>query len=474
MIQNGKSLALVTVAVAVIGACALVYILLELFIDCYNYPGGPRVNYPTPANALEAREQDLAYFRHYLALDRSYSVESRRAALRLLQVLQPNLASLSDAAFQLGIARAVAAADNGHSNVWFGRFSRQHGRLPLRFYWFSDGPVVVRAREDLGELLGARLLAIGDTPLDQASAALQQFVGGSIEGFRAYRGAVLLELPAAHAAADLGDSETQTRLTLLLADGRLVTRVIDAETLAGDWPLFWSQSYLFARPPELEPDPWTGLAARIGDLPLYLREPARQFRVADLPGNGLYLQYRDNFSDGIEAFNQGVRQRIAARPPDYLVVDQRMNGGGDYTLTAGLMADLPGLVGAESPVYVLTGNSTFSAGINSVAFLEAAAPERVTIVGERIGDRERAYGETNDFELPNSRMGMTFSTGLHDLANGCPPVPQCYYLNYFFDVAVGRLDPDIAVPTTVADYLAGRDPVLEAVLADRALSVRAQ
>ena len=149
--------------------------------------------------------------------------------------------------------------------------------------------------------------------------------------------------------------------------------------------------------------------------------------------------------------------------PAAVVIDQRLNGGGDYTLTEDLMTDLPALLPAR-PLYVITGNATFSAGINSVAFLRASGGERVIIVGERIGDRERMYGETNAFELPNSGLGMTFNTGLHDVENGCPPFPQCYYRNYFSDVAAGRLDPDIEIGLTAADYLAGRDPVLAAIL----------
>jgi hypothetical protein len=135
------------------------------------------------------------------------------------------------------------------------------------------------------------------------------------------------------------------------------------------------------------------------------------------------------------------------------------NGGGM------LMYDLPGLVANAGPVYILTGPATFSAGIHSVAFVKSTGGDQVLILGERVGDRERIYGETNNFELPNSKLGMTFNTGLHDVANGCPPFPECYYRNYFYDVAVGSLDPDMPVPTRFGDYMAGIDPVLDTAVA---------
>jgi hypothetical protein len=439
-------------------------VLVRLAIDRHYYPDAPEFDAAPPADLLDARRQDLEYFRHYLELDRSYTDATRREAEAIVAEVASRVAGYSNAGFQLAIARAVAAADNGHSNVWLGRFSREHGRLPLRLYWFSDGVFVVRTRPDLEALLGAELLAVGGVPLEQAAEALGAFAGGTDEAFRAYRGPSLLELPAAHAAAGLSESELASALTFRLADGTTATQELAAESLAESTPLYRPSVYLLAAPPELRDPPWVGLASLLETLPDYLQEPRQPFRMRVLPAGGLYLQYRDNFSDGIDVFERDVREAARRRPPDYIVVDQRFNGGGDYTLTAGLMSDLPGLVAAQGRVYVLTGPTTFSAGINSVAFVKAAGGERVTIVGERIGDRERAWGETNDFELPHSRLGMTFNTGLHDVENGCPPFPECYFLNYFHDVAVGKLDPDIPVGTTSADYLAGVDPVLEAVL----------
>jgi hypothetical protein len=462
----GRKLSVLVIALGL--AAALAYGLVELAIDRHYYPDPPAADGVAPASRLEARRQDLDYFRHYLDLDRSYTGVTRAAAEAILADMEPRLADMSDPVFELGIARAVAAADNGHSNIWLGRFSRAHGRLPLRFYWFSDGIHVVRARDDHADLLGAELLSIGGVPVLEAAVRLKDFAGGTWEAFRAYRGPILLELPAAHFAAGLSTAENATTFTLRLADGSIGVRRIDAEMLDEETPLFWPSTYLFESLPEVEAAHWTGLASRVDDLPLYLREPDRQFRLSELPGNGIYLQYRANVGDGITAFGRAARERISRQRPSYVVLDERFNGGGDYTLTADLMRELPGLVAEGGPVYVITGPATFSAGINSVAFVRSTGGERVVILGERIGDRERMVGETNDFELPNSRLGMTFNTGLHDVANGCPPFPECYFRNYFYDVAVGSLDPDVTIETRFEDYLAGVDPVLEFVL-DREL-----
>jgi len=437
---------------------------LLLARDLYFYPSPPTADYPPATDTLTARVQDVDYFRHYLTLDRSYTAESRAAAEAMLETLP--LDSLSDAQFQLAIARAVAVADNGHSNIWLGRFSLEFGRAPFRLYWFDDGLFVVSAAQDNAELLGGRLTHVGGVAVAEVSRALQVFAGGSDEGYRAYRGPGLLELPAALNALGFADSEKEARYRFELSDGRTIARTLAAVAIDPEQPIYWPRGYLLANLAGSLPD-WVGVVP--AQPPLYLQEPERDFRVVWISEQDtVFVQFRRN-SDGtdetIADFSDRVRDTIEAHRPRFIVVDHRFNGGGDYTTTAGLMTDLPGLLPDGGRLYLLTGNATFSAGINSVAFARAAAPDRVTIVGARIGDPERTWGETNSFELPNSRLGITFSTGLHDVANGCYEWPECYWTNYFFNVATGSLDPDYPVGIRFSDYVAGRDPVLEKVWA---------
>ena len=138
-------------------------------------------------------------------------------------------------------------------------------------------------------------------------------------------------------------------------------------------------------------------------------------------------------------------------------------GEGDYTRTHNLMSRLPQLPGEQTPIYVLTGSMTFSAGISSVAFLKASGDEQVIIAGTQMGDYERMWGETTSMGLPNSRLGMSLATGLHDYANGCYEFPNCYWLDFFYNVAVGSLSPDVYIPYTFEDYLQGKDAAVEYV-----------
>jgi hypothetical protein len=71
------------------------------------------------------------------------------------------------------------------------------------------------------------------------------------------------------------------------------------------------------------------------------------------------------------------------------------------------------------------------------------------LMGEPTGGKPNSYGEIKSFPLPNSGLNVWYSTKFFQMAPGDPP----------------SLSPDILIELTGMDYFAGRDPVLEAVLA---------
>ena len=105
-------------------------------------------------------------------------------------------------------------------------------------------------------------------------------------------------------------------------------------------------------------------------------------------------------------------------------------------------------------MYVLTSEITFSAGIVGVAFLKYYWPEKVRIIGERLGDRDAFWAELRRYALPNTQMKITYSDALHDLTNPDSFNTDTYYWWYKQNVnpVVESLDPDIHVVTTFEDY----------------------
>jgi hypothetical protein len=92
------------------------------------------------------------------------------------------------------------------------------------------------------------------------------------------------------------------------------------------------------------------------------------------------------------------------------------------------------------------------------------ASDRVTIIGEGLGDRLRWWSEIDIACLPNSHICMHGTHGPWDLQNGCGGEARCYGDKY--DATIGALAPDICAPLTAAAWLTGHDPGLEAVRLD--------
>ncbi len=158
-----------------------------------------------------------------------------------------------------------------------------------------------------------------------------------------------------------------------------------------------------------------------------------------------------------------MTEKVRAEPPRNLVVDLRLNSGGNLQNARDFMSGLPALVSGR--IFVITAPSTFSAAISSVGYLKQAAPDRVTIVGEEAGDRLVFFAEGRPASAPNSKMMIGVATQRHDYQNGCKGYTDCHGPVVQFPIAVPTLQPGIPAPLRFADWVAGRDPALEAIKA---------
>ena len=144
--------------------------------------------------------------------------------------------------------------------------------------------------------------------------------------------------------------------------------------------------------------------------------------------------------------------------------------GGDLGLAADFALALPSLAKPDGRVYVITGSATFSAGIYTSFYPESADAERTIIVGELVGDRARIWSETGaPFRLPDSGYQLGYALKMHDPGAGCHDRDKCHLARGSFparwNIAVGSFEPEWPVPTSFADFEAGRDRPMERILA---------
>jgi C-terminal processing protease CtpA/Prc len=99
-------------------------------------------------------------------------------------------------------------------------------------------------------------------------------------------------------------------------------------------------------------------------------------------------------------------------------------------------------------LFVIIGRSTFSAGKDFA--LDVARNTEAIFVGEPTGGMPNNYGYSVIVRLPNSgiEVGIASTYVFKGRSQDLDP----------------WLEPDIVVPVTAADYFAGRDAALEAVI----------
>ncbi|MEO8670209.1 MAG: hypothetical protein ABI411_02770 [Tahibacter sp.] len=412
-----------------------------------------------------AQLADLAIVRdEYLPKELAYTAATRALAQAKLGELNARAGSLSSAELLVGLAQIGALTDNAHSGLrYHDPLALPGARLPLRLLWFPDALIVARATGDAADLAGARVLAIEGLAPEALFTRVKSLQGGSEINRRKYLPELIESLGVLHAIGVAKRSDRVT-LKLKLASGTIVDRALNMVANGSVSPTADTER-LWSPEPVVDEAKWT-TAISTDALPMYLTDAAEPFRTVPMPDvDALYIQFRSNGDeDGhpIADFTARVDAEIAARKPANLILDLRFDVGGNLLTTLGFMRALPSKIAGQT--YLLVGNYTYSAGIISAAAVKKGGGDRVTVVGEALGDRLSFWSEGDRVSLPNSHFGMRYTNGTFNLDNGCAAIPQC--LDKLVDVNFVSLIPQIAAPLTSVAYLAKRDPALAAVHTD--------
>lgn len=394
---------------------------------------------------------DVAAVRDYVAKNRSYSAAARVEALRRAELLTGLVGQ--PARFELEAAHIAALADNGHSALLPPQWASRYPRSPVHLALFADGLYVIAAPAEHAALLRRRVIAINGHPWRTVHRAYSRYQGGE-QAFRDQFVTLFMETPALLAAADLGADADALTLTLETPRGRR-----QAVTVRARLSPFEGEAAFVGYPQLLDAASLLAPEAR----PLYLQEPERPFRLA-FPArlDGAYIQLKATRGLEIDAFLTAALAQLGARRPRNIVVDLRFNLGGDLNITRDFMRALPALADGGR-VYAITSGRTFSAAISSLGYLKQAAGDRLTIVGEPIGDRLEFWAEGDILRLPGLGALMLYADERHNYMTGCPE-EDCHGSIRDHPIRVRSLQPDIAAPLAFADFLAGRDPAMEAIL----------
>lgn len=409
---------------------------------------------------------DLMYLRDtWASLDRSFSAQQRRRFESIVCAALEHGASLTTADFSLEISRALAVARNGHTSSSIGPYFHA---LPVKPWWFSDGLYVLRADPQHTGLLGARIERFGTLTAQQALCAIAPFISGVDQRIRMLSPCYLRLLEVLHRIG-AAPSSREVELTVTLPDGdrRVLTlqpgRVVDPDTGPAWLPLIPTESSVRGR--------WSHVLDSSRERsPGYARPALATSEWLDTERSVLYVRSNrltvDTHGELQAALLRIIDQRIVQCRPRAVVVDVRLNDGGDLFETALFAQALPKLMPKDGDIFALIGPGTFSAALAFVAMLKGHDRDRVVLVGEPMGDHAAFWADGENVELPHSKLVVQSAAKHHDWANGSGPDQSvACWANVAFGRANVDLTPQILVTQSFADYARGVDTPLLRVVA---------
>ena len=341
-----------------------------------------------------------------------------------------DVSQLSSSEITLRLMRLVASGRMGHTEL---RVPPGFGRLPLRFYWFSDGLAVISATQEYSQAIGTRVVSIGSMTPQQVETAAAPYISYENEAGLHQRSAQFMRLGLLLHHLKLDDADGRVILTLAKPGGEPFT--VPVTVASGAMALI------------------TAFDALSIPTPLYRKNPDRFYWYEYLPDSQtLYIQYNQCENDPTLSFADFTKQMFAAvdsQSAQRTILDIQSNGGGDSRIIHPLevaLKERPQL-SERGHLYVLMGPATFSSGL--YAAVDFRDNFRAILVGEPIGENLNTYGEIKSFKLPNSGLEIVYSTK---------------FFRFTKDSDSSTLAPDILATRSLADYLAGRDPVLDAAI----------
>jgi hypothetical protein len=386
---------------------------------------------------------DLAYFRRLLVVAHPEPFHSADATRwnAAADTLHRRIPQLNDREIVAGLMRLAASIGDGHTAVYppvEGDLAWQ--LLPFYPVHLADGWYVAAATPENSDLAGAKILqAAGQGWPDLVDAAAEHLAADNVYTQRWLAG-VGLQFADFYALSSRTADTSRIELVVETADGTRVRRQLEPTSVARDPNAHWA------------PADWVTAYTRV---PRWLQDPSRLFHHEMLPDSRVVyarlLQTADGEEQALAEYGRELRSFVAKKRARALVLDLRLNNGGNANMARGFVNELLRIPGIEEPKFlaVLLGPRTFSATGYLLGMMEKHLDP--ILVGWPSGCRPVQYSSERSFRLPYS--GLTGSISYELRVDG-----------HSTDDRRPAFFPHHLVWPTGEDLRRGRDPVLETAL----------
>ncbi len=392
-------------------------------------------------------QDDLKYLQEtvhndYPFLFKKTTKEDFDAEVAKLHQAIPNLQSHE---VIVGLARIVSMFKYGHTDISFRQEPFTFRNFPFNLYSYSDGIYIQGVHKSYANTLGAKVIAINKVNIDDALKMVEPVVPvENSQYFKAF-GINYLRIPEVLHAQGITSSLSENVILTMEKDGSTFEQEFKALPKGERLPVRYSHVF--------QDDNW--LEARDQSAtPYYLKNIDKRYYFEYLPEmKAVYVRQSSVFDDEAESiadFYGRVFDFIDSNDVEKLVIDVRLNGGGNNYKNKPVIT---GLIQSEKinkvgNLFVILGRRTFSACQNLVN--EMSNYTNAIFIGEPTSENINFYGDNRTVALPNSKIPIFLSFAWWQ------DKPQWENADW--------LAPHIAVDMTYDQYASNEDPVLDTAL----------
>lgn len=384
----------------------------------------------------------------------------------LRRALERDLPKLSDNEIIVRLMKLVSSIRDGHTALHPVDPNGFHHWFPISFYKFSDGIYVVAADKQYRDLIGSKVLSLGNSTAAVAFEKTADLLSSDNDFGREWN---TFFLSSGDALSGLRVIERVEALPLEVVskDGKSIKTTVAAVNLPYNLEhRFWGEMF----PPgasKFADSYLTGFeSASLGEwrkrdlkqqthLPLHLRS-RRAYWYAWLPEHkAIYLHMTHVTADGrgefrsFQEFYDHVFKVAEDKQAEKFILDIRYNSGGDGTVLIPFIHKFIRSTRFNQPgrLFTITGRKTYSAGVMLYDLM--LKHTNTILLGEPAAPRNH-YGDPQTYYLKHSRLQVEISSVHWQLTSSADK---------------SRYQPvDVPAVFSARDYFSGADPAVDYIL----------
>lgn len=360
-----------------------------------------------------------------------------------VKTLDAKIPTLTGNQIALEFARIVAMVRDGHTSmIPLLEPALNFRAFPIKIYWFKEGFYVQSVRAEYADVVGGKVLKIGNTSIEKAFEMISPYIPKDNEmGAKNFAPFYLVSPEVLQA---IGIVKSGEKINFTIEKGGK-TIILEPKTTISSREMF-SETFK---------NNWIDASKDAAKLtPLWRKKDSERFYFEyDKDTKVFYVQLNQVLNRDDKTLAQFFQEAVdtaRATDMDRFVLDLRLNGGGNNTLVPTVVRGIIQLekIDQKGKFFVIIGRQTFSAAQNLVNALETYT--KATFVGEPTANFVNLYGDARGLNLPNSNIGLSAST--------------LWWQN------MAELDrrqwtaPHVAAELTFADYSNNIDTAMQAVI----------